>query len=101
MNVEIEWLLEEITDLNFKITSCVVSHGDLDLHIINDECYADVVKAEPLEATPSRQGLAYNIFKTAGEEEFTQHIKCGVRVCSGQCERRSDNEGCDQGASMT
>ena len=100
MNVKVQWLLDKMTELTFKITSCVVSHGDLDVHLIQDECYADVIKAEPLEATRSHQGLTYNIFKTAGSEEVTQHIRCGVRVCTGQCTRRSDNKGCDQDAPM-
>ena len=101
MDVEIEWLLEGMGDLSFKITSCSVSHGDVELPIVQDECYADVIEAEPLEgATRSRQGLAYNIFKTTGAAGFTQHITCGVRVCTGQCERRSDNHGCDQGTLM-
>ena len=36
MNVEIEWLLGGMADLSFKITSCIVSHGDVDLPIIQD-----------------------------------------------------------------
>lgn len=100
MNVKIQWLLDGMTDLNFKITGCVVSHGDVDVHIIKDECYADVIKAEPLEATRSLQGLTYNIFKTAGSDEFTQHIRCNVRVCKDECQRRSDNRGCNRSGQM-
>ena len=101
MNVQIEWHLDGMEELNYKIKNCVVSHGDIELPVIQDECYADVIKANPLEATRSLQGLAYNIFKTSGSEEFTQHINCGVRVCNGQCKRRSDNNGCDNNGPMT
>ena len=71
-----------------------MTNGELDLFLIKNECYLDVVHAEPLPPTQYRQGLSFNIFKQAGSDQATQDITCSVRLCGEVCTRRSDDDGC-------
>ena len=59
MQVEIEWRLDAMRDLTFKVKDCHVSHGDLELDIVQDECYSQTVKAEPMAATQFSQGTSF------------------------------------------
>ena len=77
-----------------------MTNGDLEVSLIKDECYADVLNVEPTEATRFSQGLVYNVFKSAASDELDQEISYSVRVCKGYCTRRSDNNGCQQDGPM-
>ena len=59
MEVGIEWRLDAMRDLTFKVRDCHVSHGDLELDIVKDECYSETVKAEPLTASQFSQGTSF------------------------------------------
>ena len=99
LSVEIEWLFNGFgfNDLTFKLTDCYVEHGDLRLFLIKDECYSDLISAQPLAASQFNQGLSFTVFKNAESDEDTQDISCSVRICEkDRCARRTDVTGCDQ-----
>ena len=59
MDVEIKWRLDAMSDLAFKVTSCHVIHGDLQLFVVKDECYSDLVAAQPLIEGQFNQGTSF------------------------------------------
>ena len=91
MRVDIQWRLDAMRDLTFKVTNCHVSHGDLELDIISRECYSQTVNAQPVAATQFSQGTSFYYALPLLQNFAKFDYKSDVQAMVWSCAHVKDN----------
>merc|ERR1712088_1059907 len=97
--VQVQWDITVLKDLRVEFDDCTVKHGNTDVPIIKDSCYATTVAARPLASTHNTKTFEYRVFKAKGETERSQIVECTVTVCdSTTCSKydNASNDDCPQ-----
>lgn len=95
MTLGVQWSVTSLKDLTFFFTDCNVVHGEVDVPVIKDSCYAGVANTHPVENTSTYQSFAWQIFKGLGQDSTTQTVTCTIQMCrAGSCARATSNADC-------
>jgi len=97
LNVAISWSASGlIGSLDFVLTQCVVSHGETDISVIKDSCYAGVTNTMAVESdSADTKAFSFKTFRAPGTDSANQEIECSLTVCeAGNCNAPSSNDEC-------
>ena len=97
LNVAISWSASGlIGSLDFVLTQCVVSHGETDISVIKDSCYAGVTNTMAVESdSADTKAFSFKTFRAPGTDSANQEIECSLTVCeAGNCAAPSSNDEC-------
>lgn len=91
MNVAVNWAVS-LPDVSYAITDCAVTHGDVNVAIVDGGCYAATVNA----AQTSANSFIWTVFKGVDQDGVSQSIDCTIQLCQNCAAPTS----CTQGHAM-
>ena len=87
MPVAITWSVTALSNLQFYIDTCTVTHGTTNIIVVKKGCYSETLGVEAIRSdNQAEQAFSYQIFKGVGETDPAQTIKCSINICeAGNC----------------
>lgn len=82
MPVSISWSISSLSGLRFYISSASVEHGNTNVEIVKNGCFAGAVEAKATNSSPTNQSFRYKIFKAQGESDQSQTVHAVIKLCA-------------------
>ena len=96
MPIAVTWSVTALTNLQFYLHTCTVTHGTTSIMVVKEGCYSENLGVVAIKHdNQAKQGFSYRIFKGVRETESTQTIKCSLNICEvGKCNKPTANDQC-------
>merc|ERR1711937_695528 len=72
--VAVEWSQVGLSDLAMSVTGCSIAHGDKNIAIVKNGCYAEVLEVVSTGITDRKSDFSYKLFKGVGVNSVDQTL---------------------------
>merc|ERR1712176_596395 len=74
LDVAVEWSQVGLSDLAMSVTGCSIAHGDKNIAIVKNGCYAEVLEVVSTGITDRKSDFSYKLFKGVGVNSVDQTL---------------------------
>lgn len=80
LDVAVEWSQVGLSDLAMSVTGCSIAHGDKNIAIVKNGCYAEVLEVVSTGITDRKSDFSYKLFKGVGVNSVDQTLTCEAEI---------------------